>query len=90
MNRFVKVDSDGMPVFEAWTPEDTPPEQGMVSVDPTLNLSNKKYCDNEWVDIIPIPEYEKDLIDAAEESMLEMQTNIQYLVELAEINMEGV
>lgn len=35
------------------------------------------------------PEWEKDLIDEDTEATLEMQTNIQYLVDLAEIDMEA-
>ena len=36
----------------------------------------------------PQPEWEADLIDENAEAMLEMQANIQYLVDLAEINNE--
>ena len=35
------------------------------------------------------PEWEKDLIDEGYEAQLEEQMNIQYLVDIAEINMEG-
>ena len=35
------------------------------------------------------PEWEKDIIDPTQEAQLEQQMNIQYLVDLAEINMEG-
>lgn len=34
----------------------------------------------------PPPEWQKDLIDEYAESQFEMQANIQYLVDLAEIN----
>lgn len=43
----------------------------------------------EYVKSAPRPEWEADIIDETEEATLEMQTNIQYLVDLAEIDMEG-
>ena len=84
MRRYVKIDNDGIPIEEAWT--EFEPPQDFFEVPDDLNLSNKKYVDGEWVDIVPNP-MENALSDE-EQAMLEMQTNVEYLVELAEMNME--
>lgn len=47
------------------------------------NGSSVKYVKSE-----PISDYSNDILDDNTEAMLEMQTNVQYLVDLAEINME--
>ena len=40
-------------------------------------------------DFVPPPDYSADMIDEGYEAQLEQQMNIQYLVDIAEINMEG-
>lgn len=88
MYRYVKVDSGGLPVEDFWYQEEIE-EEGKIPIPTDFNLSNKKYSDGKWVDIVPIPSWEADLIDENTQAQLEMPMNVQYLVDLAEINMEG-
>lgn len=88
MYRYVKVDSEGLPVEDFWYQEEIE-EEGKIPISVDFNLSNKKYSDGKWVDIVSIPLWEADLIDETIEAQLEEQMNVQYLVDLAEINMEG-
>lgn len=88
MYRYVKVDSEGLPIEDFWYQEEIE-EKDKIPIPTDFNLSNKKYSDGKWVDIVPIPSWGADLIDETAEAQLEQQMNIQYLVDLAEINEEG-
>lgn len=89
MYRYVRVDIDGLPIEDFWYSEEVH-ETDKIPIPLDFNLTNKKYVDGEWVDINPVPEWEQNLIDEQEEAQLEMQANIQYLVDLTEINSEEV
>lgn len=88
MYRYVRVDINGLPIEDFWYSEEVH-ETDKIPIPLDFNLTNKKYADGKWVDINPVPEWEQDLIDENTQTQLEMQTNIQYLVDLAEIEMEG-
>lgn len=87
MFRYVKVDNNGLPERDAWVENHEAPEEDMIEISSGFNLTNRKYVDGEWEYIVEPPEYE--IISNEEQAQLELQTNIQYLVDLAEINMEG-
>lgn len=87
MFRYVTVDENGYPVEDFWFTDEVE-EAGKIPIPADFNLTNKRYSNGEWIDVIPFPIWETDLIDETTEANLEMQMNMQYLVDLAEINME--
>lgn len=84
MYHYIQIDDNGIPVSDSYL---SGPVSGanMIYVDDDFDPTGKKYENGEWVDYVDPME---DAISEQEESELEMQANIQYLVDLAEINME--
>ena len=83
MYRYVKVDSNGYAEQEFWCPE-VRKDTDLIEVGGDFNLTNQRWNGTEWIDE-NVPDYS---IDEQEQAQLEMQSNVEYLVALAEMNME--
>lgn len=83
---YVQIDENGIPVGDSnlASKVDSP---FLIPTAQDFDYTNKKYVDGEWVEYIdPMA----DVIPDGEEMALEQAMNIQYLVDLAEINQEEV
>ena len=85
---YIQTDENGLVTGESWLAGEVEAE-GLILVDDDFDPAGKKYEDGEWVPYEPEPDPFPDLIDENEQAQLEMQANVQYLTDLAEINMEG-
>lgn len=63
-------------------------EQNYILVDASFDPHRKKYVNGEWIDYTPEPDPMENALSDEQQAQLEMQADIQYLVDLAEINME--
>ena len=80
--RYIQIDDEGIPYADSMLSGMIEDDHAII-VDQDFDITNKKYVDGEWVPYIPP---ENDELSEGEERQLEMQANIQYLVDLAEIN----
>ena len=80
MYRYVKVDSNGYAEQEFWYAEESK-DNDLIEIPTDFNLTNQRWNGTEWIDE-NVPDYS---IDEQEQAQLEMQSNVEYLVALAEM-----
>ena len=80
MYRYVKVDSNGYAEQEFWYAEESK-DNDLIEIPTDFNLTNQRWNGTEWIDE-NVPDY---TIDEQEQAQLEMQSNVEYLVALAEM-----
>ena len=80
MYRYVKVDSNGYAEQEFWYAEESK-DNDLIEIPTDFNLTNQRWNGTEWIDE-NVPDYS---IDEEEQAQLEMQSNVEYLVALAEM-----
>lgn len=80
MYRYAKVDSNGYAEREFWLPKESK-DNDLIEIPTDFNLTNQRWNGTEWIDE-NVPDYS---IDEQEQAQLEMQSNVEYLVALAEM-----
>ena len=88
MFRYAQINKDNLCVCDSWLAEEVHQDDMIPIPDDMESPLGWTYNNGEWIAPPPPPAWEKDLIDEESEAQLEMQTNIQYLVDLMEMNME--
>ena len=85
---YIQINEDGIPIGNSWLSGKVEMDN-MILVDDNTDWYGKKYEDGEWIDYEPVPDPMANVLSEADEMALEQAMNVQYLVDLAEINMEG-
>ena len=84
MYHYIQIDENGIPESDSFL-SGAVSADNMILVDDGFSPWGYKYEDGEWVNYEPEPDYN---LTEADEMALEQAMNVQYLVDLAEINME--
>lgn len=84
MFHYAQIDENGIPFSNSYLSEPVESEF-MIPVDDNFDIQNKKWNGTDWEEYIPPVDPN---LDEEKEMQLEQAMNIQYLVDLAEINME--